>query len=190
VTVHAALIEDHVGPSDERNVLRRLLLGTEGFTITQSWALNQAVSIDRELEINAPIGANNGNLYLVVFIQDKRFNSKEIHQAVRIKLHRKSSAVITAVEDDPILAQVKDLAIYPNPATRYINFATDAELTRDYQYTIVDQRGVTIQSGNLNRNLTIAQQVELSNIADGAYIVMIHQGNRRLIQRKLIVLKR
>jgi PKD repeat protein len=187
VTLQVALVEDNVG--DQRHVLRKFLLGTEGDTRNVSWNFDHKEFVDKDLEIDAPIGNNNNDLYLVAFIQDKRFDSKEIHQALRIKLNRKSQAIITGT-DDPVFAQVKDMAIYPNPATRYVNFATDAVLTREYQYTIVDQRGITVLSGNLNRDLTIPQQVELSNIADGVYIVMIHQGNRRLIQRKLAVLKR
>ncbi|HND43897.1 MAG TPA: hypothetical protein PKX51_16380, partial [Cyclobacteriaceae bacterium] len=74
--------------------------------------------------------------------------------------------------------------------TRYVNFATEAPLTRDYQYSIIDQRGITVMSGNLNRDLTIPQQVEISNIADGVYVVLISQNGRRLTQRKLAVLKR
>jgi len=169
--------------------LRKFLLGTEGVTLNIPWITNQMEAIDSTIEITSPIGNNNTDLYLVAFIQDKQFDSKEIHQALRIKLNKKSQAIVTGI-DDPVLEQIKDIAIYPNPATRYINFATEASLTRDYQYTIVDQRGITMLSGNLNRDLTIPQQVELSNLADGVYIVMIHQGNRRLIQRKLAVLKR
>jgi hypothetical protein len=193
VSIYAVLVEDnvdhYVGLPNQRNIVRKFLLGTEGVTLNIPWTFNQVESIDRDIQIDAPIGNDNTELYLVAFIQDKRIESKVIHQALKIKLNKKSQAIITGT-DDPILAQVKDMAIYPNPATRYINFATESSLTRDYQYTIVDQRGITVLSGNLNRDLTIPQQVELSNIADGVYIVMIHQGNRRLIQRKLAVLKR
>ncbi len=187
VTLQAVLIEDNV--DGQRNVVRKFLFGTEGITKNISWLENHTESKDSVIQITSPIGNGNNNLYLVAFIQDKRFDSKVIHQAVKIKLNKKSQAIVTGTED-PVLTQIKDLAIYPNPATRYINFATDATLTRDYQYSIVDQRGITVLSGNLNRDLTIPQQVELSNIADGVYIVMIQQGNRRLIQRKLAVLKR
>jgi hypothetical protein len=189
VTLHAVLVQDRVGSLQHRNVMRKFLLGSEGVTLNTPWSFNHTEFIDKDIEIDAPIGNDNDSLYLVAFIQDKRFDSKEIHQAVKIKLHKKSRSVITGTED-PVFLQIKDIAIYPNPATRYINFATEATLTRGYQYTIVDQRGITVLSGNLNRDLTIPQQVELSNIADGVYIVMIHQGNRRLIQRKLAVLKR
>ncbi|MBL7834973.1 MAG: PKD domain-containing protein, partial [Cyclobacteriaceae bacterium] len=189
VTVHVALVEDNVGSPAQRNVLRKFLLGTEGVTINTPWTLNQMQSVDGDVEIDAPIGANNNNLYLVAFIQDKRFDSKVIHQAIKIKLNRKTQAVITGT-DDLVFEQVKNLAVYPNPATRYVNFATEAPLTRDYQYSIIDQRGITVLSGNLNRDLTIPQQVEISNIADGVYVVMISQNGRRLTQRKLAVLKR
>ena len=193
VTVQVGLVEDHVkeniGGPDNLNVLRKFLLGPEGITVNRSWVFNDTLFFTRKMRIDAPIGNNNDSLYLVAFVQDKRLNSRVIHQAVKIKIPRKSGDIITGT-DDPILAQIKDLAIYPNPATRYINFATNAELTRDYQYSIIDQRGITLLSGNLNRDLSTPQQVELSNIADGAYIVLIYQGGRRILQRKLAVLKR
>jgi Na+-transporting NADH:ubiquinone oxidoreductase subunit NqrC len=192
VTFQVALVEDSLIVGTEpmqRNVLRKLLLGSAGRTVSNTWTLNQTFVIDTVIQITVPIGANNDKLYLVAFVQERMFDSNVIYQSAVRKLGVKSQAILTGV-DDPVLEQIKDIAIYPNPATRYINFATDASLTGDYQYTIVDQRGVTLLSGNLNRNLTIPQQVELSNLADGVYIVMIHQGNRRLIQRKLAVLKR
>ncbi|MBL7838511.1 MAG: PKD domain-containing protein, partial [Cyclobacteriaceae bacterium] len=189
VSVHFVLVEDNVSSPPQRNVVRKFLLGTEGVTLNLPWSFNQMEAIDRDLEIDAPIGTNNNNLYLVAFIQDKRFDSKTIHQAIKIKLSKKTQAVITGT-DDPVFEQVKNLAVYPNPATHVVNFATEAPLTREYQYSIVDQRGITVLSGNLNRNLTIPQQVELSTIADGVYVVMITQNGRRLIQRKLAVLKR
>ncbi|HMY94645.1 MAG TPA: PKD domain-containing protein, partial [Cyclobacteriaceae bacterium] len=189
VTVHVALVEDNVGSPPQRNVLRKFMLGTEGVTLNLPWTFNHTEVIDRDLEIDAPIGTNNSNLYLIAFIQDKRFDSKIIHQAIKIKLSKKTQAIITGT-DDPIFEQVKNMAVYPNPATRYVNFATEAPLTRDYQYSIIDQRGITVMSGNLNRDLTIPQQVEISNIADGVYVVLISQNGRRLTQRKLAVLKR
>ena len=189
VTLQAVLLQDRVGTAQHRNIVRKFLLGSEGITLNTPWITNQTESIDGDVEINAPIGQDNDSLYIVAFIQDKRIDSKVIHQALRIKLHRKSQAVITGI-DNPVFEQVKNIAVYPNPATRYINFATETPLTRDYQYAIIDQRGITVLSGNLNRDLTIPQQVELSNIADGVYIVMITQNGRRLVQRKLAVLKR
>jgi hypothetical protein len=193
VTFQVALVEDSVtvtGLPMQRNILRKFLLGSSGKTVSDSWTLNETMVIDTVVEITAPIGVDNNQLYLVAFAQERRFGSNVVYQSAVYKLGVKSQAVITGIDDDPVLAQVKDMAIYPNPATRYVNFATEASLTRDYQYTIVDQRGITVLSGNLNRDLTTPQPVELSNLADGVYIVMIHQGNRRLIQRKLAVLKR
>ncbi len=194
VTLQVALVEDSVTVDPlpmQRNLLRKFLLGPSGKTVSNIWVMTQTMVIDTVLEITAPIGENNNRLYLVAFAQELKAQSNVIYQSAVYKIHEeKSQGKITGIEDDPVLAQIKDIAIYPNPATRYINFATETFLTRDYQFTIVDQRGITVLSGNLNRDLTIPQQVELSNIADGVYIVMIHQGNRRLIQRKLAVLKR
>ncbi|HET9054107.1 MAG TPA: T9SS type A sorting domain-containing protein, partial [Cyclobacteriaceae bacterium] len=190
VTFHVVLLEDRVdGSSIHRNVVRKFLLSTEGKTVNIPWVFNQTETIKVATSIDVPIGNDNDKLYLAAFVQERRIGSKVIHQATITKAPERSGKTITGT-DDPVFAQIKDMAVYPNPTTRYINFATDAALTRDYQYTIVDQRGITILSGNLNRDLTVPQQVDLSNIADGVYMVMIHQNGRRLIQRKLAVLKR
>ncbi len=189
VSLQLVLIED-IGTTGLRNIVRKFLLSSEGQIETDVWTRGKEVTVTYKKPIDMKaIGSNNTKLYLAAFVQDRITGTRTVHQAEIKKLSTKSSSTITGI-DNPELAEVKDISMFPNPATQYINFASENQLTRDYQFTIVDQRGVTVLTGNLNRDLSIPQQVELSGIADGVYIVMIHYGNKRLTQRKLAVLKR
>ena len=142
VIVNIGLVEDNIGTTPHRNVLRKLLLGTDGRLITKvDWTTNPIESIDSETEIDVPIGLDNNNLYLIAFVQDRI--TKRIHQAVIKKINDKSGSVIVGI-DDPVLNGAQAIQIFPNPASRYLNFTSEYKLMDGYTYSIVDQRGVTV----------------------------------------------
>ncbi len=197
VTFQVVLLEDRVGGSGiHRNVVRKFLLGTEGRTVNKPWTLNDTERIAVKSVINVPIGNNQNNLYIAVFVQDRRSEPnapRTIHQSLIYKVPvPRTGKLVTSVGDDPVLAQVNDIVVYPNPASHQVNFRAPEPLVRQYEWSIVDQRGVTVLSGNVNRDLTTQpQQVDITNLADGMYIVAFRQqGGKPLVYRKIVVMKR
>jgi hypothetical protein len=196
VTYQVALIEDSlfIGPKLYTNVVRKLLLGSEGQTVNTSWSQGTSATIAVNSILNIPIGVNNNHLWVVVFVQDR--NTKRIHQAVLKKIQQvKSQTTIVGVEDDPVLAQVKDLVVFPNPASNKVNFGIESGFgnvtpIQGYTWSIIDQRGVEVLRGTLNEDLSEPQQVELDRLANGMYIVTFSKGNRVVVQKKLAVMNR
>jgi hypothetical protein len=83
--------------------------------------------------------------------------------------------------------------VFPNPAARYINFAIDntfsePRLLKGYTYNIVDQRGITVLSGELQEDLSVPQEVETGKLANGMYVIIISRGSRALVHRKIAVM--
>jgi hypothetical protein len=187
VIINVGLVEDSVGGSPlNRNVLRKLLLGTDGRKISPP-SLMVPDSVEIDTVIDASIGNGNKRLYLVAFAQDR--NTKRIHQATMVKLGNKSQTNIVGLED-PVLAGAKEIQIFPNPASRQLNFTSENKLLQGYTFSIVDQRGITMIRGELKEDIFTPQQVELNNLANGVYFVIISRGGRALVHRKVAVMNR
>jgi hypothetical protein len=80
------------------------------------------------------------------------------------------------------------LEVYPNPASTTMNLRLENVLPTDYQWKVVDQRGVVVLEGKLNRDLRTPQQVDISRIANGIYFLQIQTGSRSLMYKKIAVM--
>ena len=80
--------------------------------------------------------------------------------------------------------------MYPNPASRYVNFSLENPLTGDYTYRIIDQRGITILEGVLNHDLSVPQEVALNSLSNGIYFVQFRTQQRVVVYRKVAVMNR
>ncbi|HEY0656277.1 MAG TPA: PKD-like domain-containing protein [Chryseosolibacter sp.] len=187
VIFQVALMESAVtiGGVLHRNVLRKLLLQSEGFTVNRTWNAGDLQSIDIDYAIDVPISDGN-NLYVVAFVQDK--NTRKILQARVLKAPVKQGITPVGIEDDPATAEIRNIHVYPNPASQRINFYLENELSNDYGWHIVDQRGVTVQQGELNRNLLAPQEVSISELANGIYFVRFTRAGKTITYRKIAVL--
>jgi len=186
VTFYVGLVDSLV--SGNVHVLRKMLLGSEGMTVSTTWNTGDSTIIPVKSIIDVPIGTANSNLWIVAFVQDR--NTKRIHQTAFVKLATpKDEAVVVGVED-PVLSGAKSIQIYPNPASHQLNFASEYRLMEGYTYSIVDQRGVTVLEGELKEDIFNPQQVELDKVTNGIYFVIISRGGRALVHRKIAVLNR
>jgi hypothetical protein len=189
--LHAALVESNV--SGNINVVRKLLLTPEGRLFNQTWAdtISQVVTIKTVLD--APIGVDNPNLWLAVWVQEDA--TKTIEQSRLIKLPERSRTNVVGIEDDPAVLQVRDIVVYPNPASKQFNFAVDHGYSRPirtpgFTFSIVDQRGVVVQSGVLHEDLSEPQPVDVHQLPSGMYLIIISRGGKWVAQRKLIIMQR
>jgi hypothetical protein len=94
------------------------------------------------------------------------------------------------IADNPFYAEIGNIHVYPNPASKQINFALENPLTRDYTYRIIDQRGVTILEGELNHDLQTPQEVELTQLSNGIYFVQFRSAGKVVLYRKIGVMNR
>jgi PKD repeat protein len=184
VTFQVALVETDIATN--KNVLKKLLLQSEGFTVNRAWKLNDQQTIDINYTLDVPV-YDPSKLYLAVFVQD--FASKRIHQAGIVKAPAKVGVPPVGIIDNPVTAEIWDISVYPNPASKVMNFYLENALTHDFSWEIVDQRGVTVMDGELNRDLSSPQQVEVKDIANGIYFVRFKLADKTLVYRKIAILK-
>jgi hypothetical protein len=183
---HAALVEGNI--SGHKNVLRKLIWGSGGWTENRTWVEGESLTLPINYNVDVPI-TDPDNLYLIVFVQD-RLLPRHIFQASITKLPSKNGRTPVGIVDDPFDAEIRNIHIYPNPASRYVNFALENPLTRDYTYSIIDQRGVTVLEGALDHDLRTPQQVEISPLSNGVYFVQFRLDNKVIFYRKVVVMNR
>ncbi len=180
---------------DSRYVVRKLILGNEGVPIDIDWSNGTTQSIPFEQVIDIPI-TNGGNQYLVAFVQDKlqlqngQTKPRYIHQSVVSPAIQRKGVRPVGLEDDPIAAEIRDIQIYPNPANNILKFRLKNKLTRDYTWRMIDQRGITVLSGDVNQFFEEPQEIDISQLANGIYFIQIGIGHTSLIYRKIAVMNR
>jgi hypothetical protein len=193
VTFHAALIER--GVNNNGNVVRKLLLRSEGSTVNRTWDLGQYLDETVDYTIDVPV-VNPDNLYIVAFVQDNSGTgsptARRILQSVIIKAPRKVGQVITGIDDNnPIAAELHGLVVYPNPASQIVKLHSDINFKRDYTWKLIDQRGVTVMSGDLQRDFSSGdQEIAVGNLANGMYIMAIQTGDKALVHKKIAIMNR
>ncbi|MBX2946931.1 MAG: PKD domain-containing protein [Cyclobacteriaceae bacterium] len=192
VTFQLALVDSIVGtgPNANIHVLRKLLLGTEGLTVSTAWSTGTSQSVPVKSIIDVPV-ANGNNLWLVAFVQDR--TTKRIHQSYVVRSLPKTTSTVVGLGDDPVLAQIRDIIVFPNPASKNVNFALENGFNQlakaeGYTWSIVDQRGIIVQRGELQEDLTYPQEVAIDRLANGMYIIIFNKSDRIVTQRKLAVM--
>ncbi|MEO5980443.1 MAG: PKD-like domain-containing protein, partial [Chryseolinea sp.] len=191
VTMQAAIVEKGVGNNGP--VVRKLLLGSEGKTVDRTWNRGDKQIADVDYDIEVPI-ANSDSVFIVAFIQDNfpgAGQSKKILQSKIIGSYRKKSLNVTSIEDNPITGELKDLSVYPNPASNHVNISVPIMLMRNYQWTLIDQRGITVLDGDLAQDFTNGpQEIDISRLANGIYFMSIQTGEKSIIYKKIAVMNK
>jgi hypothetical protein len=192
VVFHAALVER--GVNGNGNVVRKLLLQSEGSAFSGNWTLNQSETRSIDYLIDVPI-VNPDNLYIVAFVQDisrgPSVTARRILQSAIIKAPRKVGPVITGIEDNPTVAELHGLVIYPNPASQVVKMHSDINFQRQYTWRLIDQRGVTVLSGDLKKDFSNGEQrIEVGHLANGIYIMAIQTGEKSVVHRKIAIMNR
>ena len=192
VTLHAALLERGVSGSGGGNIVRKLLLQSEGRTVTKTWMKGDNEIADIQYAMDVPI-VNPDSLFILAFVQEKDqvLDSRKILQAAIVKSNRKKGIAIVGLPDDPVVGEIKDLSIYPNPVSNYLNITAPVNLSRDYTWRMVDQRGVTILSGDLLHDFSSGpQRIDVRGLANGIYFMAIQTGEKSIVYRKIAVMNR
>jgi hypothetical protein len=192
VTFYAALVE--YGVNNNGYVVRKLLPASEGRTITRTWDVGQNEVLDINYDIDVPI-INPDNLYIVAFVQDNSDlespTVRRILQSVIVKAPRKVGAMITGIGDNPTVAELHGLMIYPNPASQVVKMHSDINFQRQYKWQLIDQRGVTVLSGDVKKDFSDGeQQIHVGHLANGMYIMAIQTGEKAVVHRKIAIMNR
>ncbi|MBY0432995.1 MAG: T9SS type A sorting domain-containing protein, partial [Cyclobacteriaceae bacterium] len=183
-----ALVENQTGTF--KNVLRKQLFGADGETITLPFNVNDNVSRQKDnIEINVPI-TNPSQLTLIGYVQDK--NTKEIYQSIVVPAPTLQGAVVVGVEPDPLKSTtLNGIAIYPNPANGSFNFGLPDNTTSEgFTWKLLDQRGITVESGDFSNLINNTKSVNVSGLANGIYFITLSGPGGSVVHRKLVVMNR
>ena len=98
-------------------------------------------------------------------------------------------SVITGIGDE-VFGQAKSINIYPNPARDILNFQLIDFPLADYDWKIIDQRGISVSEGVLEFDPSGLYTVNTRDLKNGVYYVVIATDKKPLIYRKIAVMNR
>lgn len=191
VTMQAALVE--AGIAGNGPVVRKLLLNSEGKTVTRTWINGDEEEVIVNYTMDVPV-VNPDSLTVVAFIQDNvigQFRSNKVLQARVVKSNRKKGTLIVGIDDNPVTGELSELSIYPNPASNKLNILSPVNLIRQYRWKMIDQRGIEVMDGDLQQDFSVGpQQIDVSPLANGIYFMSIQTGEKSIIYRKIAIMNR
>jgi Secretion system C-terminal sorting domain len=188
ILAYVVLVENQTGAF--RNVVRKLLFGADGKTITQVFAQGDSrIESVADVTINVPI-TNPSQLSLVGFVQDK--NTKEIYQSVVVPAPFKRGTVVVGLEDPKgVPTTLNGISIYPNPANGKVYLGVDPDKSMEgFSWKLIDQRGVTVKAGTFDNLINDAREIPVNDIANGMYFVQLSGPGQTVVHRKLVVMNR
>lgn len=119
----------------------------------------------------------------VVFIQDP--GARQIFQAQTTRV-----ATGYRIGVDPILVEdeyneVASMVLFPNPAEQAFHLRFDAPLSTDYQWRLVDLRGVEVKTGVANAGTELLT-IQSQDYPAGTYVLLLY-NDHVFAQRKVIL---
>jgi hypothetical protein len=161
-------------------------VSTNNLYSNRAWAVGETQQVVfnwNHVNSGGFINYEEGDFQAVVFIQN--ISTKEIFQ---VATSRDVSGYWVGVE--PVVAkeelnEIRNVNLYPNPAHDYFNLEFDQILKHDYQWKLVDIRGVHIREGEIragNDQLRIDQL----DYPAGTYILLLY-NNKVFVQRKVVI---
>lgn len=180
VLLQVALVEKAVTADGYTadNVVRKLLFGAEGRTITTKFAKEDEMEAASEkVKLYFPLTGIAGNCVYVAFVQNKR--TREVYQSAIIQAPDKKGSPVTGFEErEPSF-------IFPNPAKDYVLLPT---MHQQAAWTLVDQAGRILLKGDLNGSSDY-HKVDLTTLTQGIYIVTIHYADKIVSRNKLAIIR-
>ncbi|NJN26506.1 MAG: T9SS type A sorting domain-containing protein, partial [Cyclobacteriaceae bacterium] len=150
---------------------------TQSFTVT--WDLN---NLSKENTIY-----DGSKLGVVVFVQnDVNEGSREIYQSVFARLPFLQNTVVTGLEDDLDLRKITEAAIYPIPAQDYFMVSLPEPLSKDLQWSVVDQRGVELIQGTYAQGQS-EFKMDTQSLPNGLFLLKIAGKDELNAIRKIII---
>jgi hypothetical protein len=68
---------------------------------------------------------------------------------------------------------------------------SDINFQRQYTWKLIDQRGVTVLSGDMKKDFSNGEQhIEVGHLANGIYIMAIQTGEKSVVHRKIAIMNR
>ena len=189
LVVHTAIIETEVSGIERlppeviyHNVMKKLLPDASGHTINRAWNVNDTEVIDESWVVEKAFDPTK--LAVIVFVQNK--DTKRVYQAAYIKAPDKQNATITGIGHSQNTSG--ELKLYPQPASDHVILELEPTLQNDYVWKISDQRGVTIETGKIDRHQNRID-IPTIDLVSGMYFIILENKDTEIIRRKMVIVR-
>ncbi len=82
------------------------------------------------------------------------------------------------------VTSIENLSVYPNPASEFVTLSYTASANENVSYRMTDLSGKSVIVSDLGiRNGAQIENIDLSNVASGMYILEITSGTKRSVQK-------
>ncbi|MGK7396348.1 MAG: PKD-like domain-containing protein, partial [Candidatus Cyclobacteriaceae bacterium M3_2C_046] len=195
IALHLAVIEREVSPRDAgisisntlKDVLKKMVPNAAGTEYNRDWTTNDSISFNISWDLSeTPVKIYDPTqLAVLVFVQN--IETKEIYQTKYLKLQPKKAVLTTGFETEKVYyPELKNLALYPQPANNQINVQFEQPLNEDFEYKIIDLRGVTIATGVFTQGVD-AFKIDVNRVPMGLNYILIGQNQKGFIYRKFVI---
>lgn len=189
--LHFVLVEDSLSYfSGEvvHSVVRHMIPDPVGTHYPQAWAAGDSATVAYTIPLDLS-KIDTSNIELIVFVQTEGIDEREVLQ---LATSRDVRSFINALGTDE-LEEVKEevdqlnISLFPNPAVNLFNVEFEQPIPKNYEWKVIDLRGVALASGELQTGQT-QLQINSYDWPAGMYFFVI--GDQRFSLQRKIVIKR
>ncbi len=178
------------------SVMRKMLPSHSGVQKTQAWTTGQSEPIQQLWSSVDFSKYNKNHLSAAVFIQDddgSTNGSTASFEVYQVKTSRDINYLNTiGVQEQEEAETLKELfsaKVYPNPAMDEFTVGFSKALQHDYEWQLIDMRGVRLQHGAIHKG-DEQLQVLSNNLPAGMYLINVYNKEESIwIQRKVVIVR-
>lgn len=188
--LHFVLVEDslrYFSGEEIQSVVRHMIPDPVGTHYPQSWAIGDSTDAAYTIPIDLS-KIDTSNIELIVFVQTEGIDEREVLQVATSRDIRRfvNALGTTELEEAKEEAdQLSNMKIFPNPAVDLFNVSFNQTFDKDYNWKVVDLRGVVLAQGNLQSGQN-QLQIDTYDWSAGMYFFVIGD-NRFSLQQKVII---
>ncbi|MBR9998343.1 MAG: PKD domain-containing protein, partial [Cyclobacteriaceae bacterium] len=177
--------------SVQRNLGRQMISNvpdapsTGGIPLKSQWSTGEQEIIEFTAELVGFTAGNPDEFKVIAFVQNQE--NQDIYQAVITDSPYSKEPKPVGIEDEIAHEDLKQINIYPQPAQHYTVVDFGMELSRDYDWEIIDQRGVVIGRGMVPEGQT-GFEINTGLLPNGIHFLLIGDNQGLKIYRKLSVI--
>lgn len=174
------------------SVMRKMLPNHSGVLKNQGWTTGQMEPIQEIWTGVDFVKHNKNHLSAAVFIQDNNGNSGA-YEVYQVKTSRDinylNTIAVEETEEADVLKELFSAKVYPNPAMDEFTLGFSKALQQDYEWQLVDMRGVRLQHGAIQKG---EEQLQILSydLPAGMYLINVYNQDESIwIQRKVVIVR-
>ncbi len=174
------------------HVMRKMLPDAAGDFISKTWIKGDALYYSHSWNYRLSDGsyispANRNNLRVVSYVQN--YSSKEIYQAAQKKGNGNSGTIVVVASNRDINSDnVREIEIYPNPASDIISIDFKFPITANCKWVLLDNIGTPIRNGEFEKGEQIGK-LETEGLNNNLYYLSISDEKGIVINKKILIIK-